>query len=152
MFDILVYLVENYFDDQACPDPDTLELKLKVAGFDDEDINDALTWLAGLDDSAGSELPPEFALRATFRSYSVREEARLSRETRGFLVFLESSGVIDAVMRERIIECALALPDGLVDVERLKIITLVVLWSAGAAPDALVFDELLSDGAPRELH
>ena len=87
MFDILVYLVENYFDDQACPDPDTLELKLKVAGFDDEDINDALTWLAGLDDSAGSELPPEFALRATFRSYSVREEARLSRETRGFLYF-----------------------------------------------------------------
>lgn len=116
-----MYLVENYFDDQACPDPDMLELKLKVAGFDDEDINDALNWLAGQDDAAGAELPPEFALRATFRSYSVREEARLSRETRGFLVFQESSGVIDALMREGITECAPALPDGLVDVERLKI-------------------------------
>ena len=43
MFEILVYLVENYFDDQVCPDPDTLELKLKAAGFDGEDITRGTT-------------------------------------------------------------------------------------------------------------
>ena len=152
MFEILVYLVENYFDDQMCPDPDTLELKLKAAGFDGEDITDALAWLGGLSDAAGTELPPDFAERPSFRSFASSEEARLTRETRGFLAFLESSGVIDAVQREQIIERSLALPEGEVDVEKLKIITLVVLWSSGVEPDALVFDELLPDGAPRELH
>lgn len=152
MFEILVYLVENYFDDQMCPDPGSLELKLKAAGFDGEDITDALTWLAGLSDATGTELPPEFAGRPSFRSFASSEEARLTRETRGFLAFLESSRVIDAVQREQIIERSLALPDGEVDVEKLKIITLVVLWSSGVEPDALVFDELLPDGAPRELH
>jgi len=152
VFEILVYLVENYFDDQMCPDPDTLELKLKAAGFDGEDITDALAWLGGLSDAAGTELPPDFAERPSFRSFASSEEARLTRETRGFLAFLESSGVIDAVQREQIIERSLALPEGEVDVEKLKIITLVVLWSSGVEPDALVFDELLPDGAPRELH
>jgi Smg protein len=152
VFEILVYLVENYFDDQVCPDPDALELKLKAAGFDGEDISDALAWLAGLAESSGTDLPADFADRPSFRSFASSEEARLSRETRGFLAFLESSGVIDAVQREQIIERSLALPDGEVDVEKLKIITLVVLWSSGVEPDALVFDELLPDGAPRELH
>lgn len=152
MFEILVYLVENYFDDQVCLDAETLELKLKAAGFDGEDITDALAWLAGLSDAAGTELPSDFAQRPSFRSFASAEEARLTRETRGFLAFLESSGVIDAVQREQIIERSLALPDGEVDVEKLKIITLVVLWSSGVEPDALVFDELLPDGAPRELH
>lgn len=152
LFEILVYLVENYFDDQMCPDPETLELKLKAAGFDGEDITDALDWLAGLSDTGGTELPADFAERSTFRSFAVAEEARLSPETRGFLAFLESSGVIDAVQREQIIERSLAFPEGDVDVEKIKIITLVVLWSSGVEPDALVFDELLPDGAPRELH
>ena len=30
LFDVLAYLVENYFDDRICPDPDALELKLKI--------------------------------------------------------------------------------------------------------------------------
>ena len=42
MFDILVYLFENYYAAQAYPDYDTLERKLHAAGFENEDIHDAL--------------------------------------------------------------------------------------------------------------
>lgn len=152
MFDVLVYLVENYFDDQVCPDPDTLELKLKAAGFDREDISEALQWLSGLAASGGTELPEAFAARQSFRSFAESEVVRLSLECRGWLAFLESSGAIDPLQRELIIERALASPTGNVDLEQLKIITLVVLWSTGAPPDALVFDELLPDDGPREFH
>jgi Smg protein len=152
LFDILVYLVENYFDDQICPDPAALELKLKAAGFDGEDIDDALQWLSGLAVTGDTELPLAFAERASFRSFAPQEIARLSTQCRGLIAFLESSGVIDPLQRELIIERSLALPDGSIDVDRLKIITLVVLWSTGAQPDALVFEELLPDQESHGLH
>ena len=44
MFDVLVYLYENYGALHACPDPDSLSRKLTAAGFDDEEINEALAW------------------------------------------------------------------------------------------------------------
>jgi Smg protein len=48
MFDILVYLFENYYQAQAYPDFDTLERKLHAAGFENDDIHDALDWLNSL--------------------------------------------------------------------------------------------------------
>ena len=54
MFEVLVFLVDNYFDGESCPDPEMLELKLKAAGFDGEEIGDALEWLAGLEASGRS--------------------------------------------------------------------------------------------------
>ena len=46
MFEILMFLFENYFDAGSYPDSDKLSLKLTAAGFDDEDIHLALTWLS----------------------------------------------------------------------------------------------------------
>ena len=152
LFDVLVFLVENYFDSESCPDPDTLDLKLKAAGFDSDEIEDALQWLAGLSESGETQLPAAFAGRASFRAFVEHEERRLGPGERGLLAFLESADVIDPLQREIIIERALALPDGSLDVARLKLITLIVLWSMGAEPDSLVFDELMSDGDAHALH
>lgn len=152
MFDILAYLVEHYYESGACPRPDALGLKLKAAGFDEDDIDDALTWLSGLGDDAGGTLPDSFAGSRSFRSYASGESERLSPDCRGLIAFLESSGVIDPPMRERIIERALALPDPRIEPAQLRIVVLVVMWSLGAEPDALVFDELLDGDAPRAVH
>ena len=48
MFDILVYLFENYYTPEACPAADVLAKRLAAAGFEHEDIDDALGWLMGL--------------------------------------------------------------------------------------------------------
>lgn len=152
MFDVLVFLVENYVDGNASTDVDALALKLKAAGFDREAIDDALIWLEGLEAPVGACLPEDFAERSSFRSFVGSEERRLPPETRGFLAYLESSGVIDGAQRERVIERSLAFPERTLGVDRLKIITLMVLWSSGELPDALMFDELLPDRAPHELH
>ena len=43
MFDILVYLFETYYTPQACPKADVLAHKLAAVGFEDEEINEALS-------------------------------------------------------------------------------------------------------------
>ena len=48
MFDILVYLFESYIHADACPESDLLARKLSAAGFEEEEISEALEWLAGL--------------------------------------------------------------------------------------------------------
>lgn len=48
MFDILVYLFENYVHADACPEPAQLARKLTAAGFEEDEIADALEWLSGL--------------------------------------------------------------------------------------------------------
>ena len=40
VFDVLVYLYENYGAPHACPDADSLTKRLTAAGFDDEEITE----------------------------------------------------------------------------------------------------------------
>ena len=42
MFDVLVYLYENYWRPDACPAHDQLTRKLTSVGFESEEIEDAL--------------------------------------------------------------------------------------------------------------
>ncbi len=57
MFDVLVYLFENYYQTETYPDQDTLERKLHAAGFENDDIQDALDWLNILTDLPKEGLP-----------------------------------------------------------------------------------------------
>jgi Smg protein len=70
----------------------------------------------------------------------------------GFISFLESAGVLPASMREVIIERAMAAPGEPVSLDDLKIIILMVYWSFGQEPDALVLDELCEDNTTRIAH
>jgi len=55
-------------------------------------------------------------------------------------------------MREMVIDRALAVGDGPIDLEDLKIIVLMVFWSLGEEPDALVLDELFVASEDRVIH
>ncbi len=57
MFDILMFLFESYFYAGSYPDSDKLSLKLSAAGFEDEDIHQALTWLSGLKQLTQADYP-----------------------------------------------------------------------------------------------
>jgi len=152
MFDILVYLFENYYQTEAYPDQDTLERKLHAAGFENDDIHDALDWLNDLTRSPEDSLPTSLDMRPSFRGYSGEEAGRLSLETRGFIAFLESARILTPLLRELVIERAMALPDEIVRLDKLKVIVLMVLWTRRGNVDALVLDELLPDGEKRQMH
>ena len=52
MFEVLVYVYENYWQGDACPAPPQLGRKLNAAGFDQDEIEAALIWLEGLNTAA----------------------------------------------------------------------------------------------------
>ena len=86
------------------------------------------------------------------RVYSVSEQDRLGAQCLGFVSFLESSGVLPAAMREIVIDRAMAAPGDHMSLEDLKIIILMVYWSFGQQPDALVLDELCDPAEGRLAH
>ncbi len=143
MFEIFVYLFENYFYVEACPEPDKLARKLSAVGFEEEEISDALEWLSGLQLSITDEPPTIASSAGALRFYDEDEVLRLSAECRGFLLFLENASVLDASTREVIIERAMALPDLSLTLARFKVIVLMVLWSRDADFDSLILEELL---------
>ena len=64
MFDVLVYLYENYWRPDACPDHDQLTRKLSAVGFESDEIQEALSWLDGLASAAQSYTGEQGAARA----------------------------------------------------------------------------------------
>ena len=152
MFDILVYLFENYYQTDLNPDQDVLARKLSAAGFERDDISDALVWLRGLSTAESSALPDSLAQSTAFRCFAKLETAKLGVEGCGFLVFLENAQVLTPLLREIIVERAMALSEANVSVEKLKVIVLMVLWSQQHPIDSLVLEELLSDRAHLLMH
>ncbi|CAN5195072.1 DUF494 domain-containing protein [soil metagenome] len=151
MFEVLLYLFENYFNPEACPQSDALVRKLSAVGFEKDDIDEALDWLDGLSEVASEAVPHGFHDDAV-RVYSAFEYERLGTDAIGFLAFLESAGVLDPVLRELIIDRAVAIGDSPISIDQLKVVVLMILWSQEAEVDALVLEELLDDGSPREIH
>jgi Smg protein len=152
MFDILIYLFENYYQAQAYPDYDTLERKLHAAGFENDDIQDALDWLNTLTRRPDEGLPESMDARTSFRGYSADESSKLTLESRGFIAFLESARILTPLLRELIIERAMSLPSDAVGLDTLKVIVLMVLWTRRGNVDALILDELIPDGEKRQTH
>jgi len=147
MFDVLVYLYENYWRPDACPDHDQLTRKLSSVGFESDEIQEALTWLDGVAAAAQSYVGEQSA--GSLRVYSPAEQEHLGEPSIGFISFLESAGVLPPPMREMVIDRASAIPGGPLDLEDLKIIVLMVFWSLGEEPDALILDELFVDEEDR---
>ncbi len=143
MFDILLYLYDTYLFSEHFPAPEQLSRKLSAAGFEDADIGAALDWLAALDD-----LTPvgDAAGVPSVRCYSDLECGRLASEGRGFLMFLESSGLLAPHAREWVIDQAMALEDAEVSADRIKWISLLALWKLGGAGDVLWLEDLVRGG------
>lgn len=150
MFDVLVYLYEHYWRPDACPEAGLLARKLSAVGFDSEEINEALAWLDGLQTmNAHAVVSPSVS---SSRVYTDEECERLGAEALGFLQFLEAAGVLSASLREVVLERASALPRGPTSLEDFKILVLLVFWSKGEEPDALILDELFVDDEDRLIH
>jgi Smg protein len=155
MFEVLVFVYENYDTREACPEPEHLERKLSAVGFDSEEIGDAMVWLQGLNTAAHPPAVHPWLCQPSpnsMRIYPPSEYKHLGQECIGFIRFLESCGVLPPHMREVVIDRAMAVPAEPVGLDDLKIIILMVYWSFGEEPDALVLDELCEDPGNRLAH
>jgi len=160
MFEVLVFVYENYWRGDACPELHQLERKLSAHGFESEEIHDALLWLDGLNSAAQNILLPDESQAewtpqpsdASMRVYSIAEQDHLGAECLGFVTFLEGAGVLPPALREIVVDRAMATAGDPVAVDQLKIIVLMVYWRFSIEPDALVLDELCDDTEGRLAH
>jgi Smg protein len=145
MFDILVYLFENYYQAQAYPDYDTLGRKLHAAGFENDDIEDALDWLNSLTRKPDEGLPESLDAGSSFRGYTA-DESPIAPD-RGFIAFLQRK---IHLLRASHIERAMTCQRDRVWIS--WVVVLMVLWTRRGNVDALVLDELIPDGEKRRVH
>lgn len=146
IIDVLLYLFENYIDNEESqqPDKDTLELELERVGFHELEINKALDWLENMTVVADQPIKRHASLRV----FSEAELERLDVECRGYLLFLEQVGVLDVETREVVIEQVLALDSEEIDLDQLKWVVLMVLFYqpgrevAYAWMEDLVFEDM----------
>lgn len=152
MFDIIEYLYDNYLVDDHYPDAEALALKLSAAGFEQDEIEQALTWLDGLTQLGDGE--HEGFDQTGLRVYSDHEIARLSAEGRGFIAYLDNAGLLSPHAREWVVERALALEEREVPAEKIKWIALLALWKLRGSLEALWLEDLVRDEGedPATLH
>jgi len=171
MFQVLAFVYENYWGGDACPELPTLQRKLNAVGFDSQEVVQALVWLEGLKSAAQGlhrqrdavcplNLGPLVALDppksgpwqasdASMRVFTAAEQDRLGVAGWGLLAFLVGIGVLPADRLELVMERTMAIPGEPISRDALKLIVLMVYWSLGEEPDALVLDELCDNRIQR---
>jgi len=148
VLDVLMYLFETYIDTEEEPEPDQNELRdeLTRAGFGDSEIDRALDWLDGLTGNQCNRVYTPQTAHGT-RIFSDFELDRLDVACRGFITYLEQIGILTSVQREILVDRLLALESTDIDVEQIKWVVLMVLFSqpgqetAYARMEDLVFEE-----------
>lgn len=146
VLDVLLYLFETYTEQEPeAADQDVLRDELLRAGFGEPEVDSALDWLDGLNESSApyAGIPGERSVRV----YNEVEIRRLDLDCRGYLLYLEQVGILSAAQREVVIDRLMALGSETVDKEQLKWVVLMVLFAqpgqetAFSRMEDLVFEE-----------
>ncbi len=147
VLDILIHLFENFLEAEDEPEPsrDALKQELEHAGYPEREVERALEWLEGLADDQGRSVC-EPAVRSV-RVFSGHETGRFDTSVRGYLLHLENIGILTASQREVVIDRLLALDADDIEIEQVKWVVLMVLFSQPGQEQAyekmedLVFEE-----------
>jgi Smg protein len=158
ILDVLLYLFEHYFTEDAdlVRDHDSLRSgplfdELGQAGFSPAEINKAFEWL----DALASQRPSAAAPRANgpTRVYFGPELDKLDVDCRGFLLFLEQHGILDAGQRELVLDRAMALDQDELDLDDLKWVVLMVLFNQPGSEAAYAWMETqMFEDEPEPVH
>ena len=146
ILDVLLYLFEHYFtndaivsgDDLTAPDGPLMN-ELSEAGFSNAEVRKAFDWL----DTLARQRPSSGQPRANgpTRVFHGAELDKLDRESRGFLLFLEQNGILDADQRELVLDRAMALDQDELELDDLKWVVLMVLFNQPGSEAAYAWME-----------
>lgn len=155
VFDVLMYLFDNYFEDsiEMESDQESLKYELKQAGFADGEVDKAFDWLEGLASQKDLIQKGSLAENKTLRLFNESEMAKLNTECRGFILFLEQTDVLDAFDREVVIDRLMALDAEEIDLQQLKWVVLMVLLNQPGKEAAFTWmEDMVMDETGLGLH
>lgn len=148
MFEVLMFLFENYMDGSAAlsADSDTLVLELERVGFERYEIDRALDWIEGLNEFQTAVQAGPLSSNS-IRHYLPEEQERIGVDGMGFLFYLEQLGILDPVTREVVIDRVMALDAREVDMGRVRWVVLMALFNQPEKKTALLLlqDMILAD-------
>ncbi len=143
MFEVLVYLFENYFEADIRPDHSTLTHELTAAGFNEADIQNAFGWFGVFDQLTRLPCAGTASAGTSLRIHTEAEIKKLGSANLGLLILQEQTGALTPVQRELILDRAMALPDHAVKAEQLGWIIFMTLQTqnrpVNKQPDAALF-------------
>ncbi len=147
VLDILVYLFDYLvYEKKEHPSVAEMQDELLSAGFNQKDIDRALSWLLDLNDLQDSEILKSPSSRA-MRVFSPDEMAKLSAPSRGFLFQLTRMNVIDARLREILIQKLMSLDEDVIGVDEVKWVALMAIFNRpGQEANTVWLEQSLSSG------
>ncbi len=151
IFDVLMYLFENYMDDDSeiPPDNDAVKTELLEAGFGHKDVVRAFDWLESL---ALEDVDIAPQALSSFRIFSPFERERLDVECQNLIMTLEHAGILNSISRELVLDRAIALEE-IITIDKLKWIVLIVLLNQLDEELALArMEDIVYDLLPTYVH
>jgi len=154
VLDVLIYLFDHYVEEELeiTPDQHDLKTQLVQAGFADIQVDKAIDWLEGLA-TQKDDLDTSFLRSRSIRIFNDVESEKLDVECKGFLLFLEQSGVLDAEDRELVIDRVMALETEAIELQQLKWVVLMVLFNRPGKEAAFAWmEDIIMDEFSAVLH
>ena len=154
VLDVLIYLFDHYIEQEFMLIPNQTDLKsqLNQAGFADIQIDKAIDWLEGLAIKKDG-LDESVVCSKSTRVFSDIENKKLDVECKGFLIFLEQSGVLDYEDRELVIDRVMALETDVIELQQLKWVVLMVLFNRPGKEAAFAWmEDIILDEVSTVVH
>lgn len=151
MLDILIFLFHHFHESGEFPDTEQLSVKLNAAGFDENEINDALSWIIDLQQNIETHYSERLD-SPNPRIYAEQERRILSQDALAYLDFLHSSKMISGSEREMIIDRALILGRKKLSLAQIKLIALLVLHPRQDTLNPLLIEDLLTPSPSTLVH
>ncbi|ABL02740.1 protein of unknown function DUF494 [Candidatus Ruthia magnifica str. Cm (Calyptogena magnifica)] len=136
ILDVLTYMFDYLFEEagqDSIHEIDDIELKAHLSdiGFDIMRIDKALSWLENIAAIQDGKIKPfKTIYEGSMRIYTEAEKIKLNAKSRGFLLFMENIGQLDANQREMIIDQIMSLGSASISLEDLKWVVMMVLGNS----------------------
>jgi Smg protein len=156
MLEVLVYVFEKHLrlHEALCFERDTLTSDLIKAGFEDEQIFDALAWLDALKQGQLGLTRLSPCTDAATRLYQPDEREKLGDDNINLLIQMKNNHILDASTHELVVDRLMALPDRHLASYQVKCVALLVLFAEPGGEQALAAMEycVMKDSEEVVLH
>jgi Smg protein len=151
VFEVFLYLLENYTAISNCPDAPTLARRLANEGFDEFEVRSAVLWVEQLRRPLVITHLHDVS-ETSQRIYHDTERTQLGNDNIALLAQLEANQSITAVQREYIIERAMMLPHMIHRADVFKALLLTILWAHEHDIDDVLLHALIDEIGDETLH
>mgnify|MGYP006105876539 CR=1 FL=1 len=144
MFDLLIYMFENYLSSKPHSDFTNITQELEAAGFDNKEIKSALDWFTQLEKLADKDnVSIKHNYENTIRIFTDNEKNKITTEGLGFILFLEQAHILKSGEREIILDQAMAINQKVISLNEVRWIVMMTLWQNGRENDYLFVEDAL---------